>query len=165
MKRGFWGSVLAISITLAGSMAFAADNLAHSGQVTSQIDYRFVGHLGQFDDQGRQLVWVGAIKGGLTGEMKWWFVMPPPVSGSQFSFYSARWEIRDGEVLLLAGDSAGKTVFPSGADGIWDGHGVVTEAGEGLKPLKGHKVYETGPVVLGENPPVTYHGTGMFLVY
>ncbi len=30
---------------------------------------------------------------------------------------------RDGQ-LLLAGDSAGKAVFPDDADGMWDGHGV-----------------------------------------
>jgi hypothetical protein len=102
--------------------------------------------------------------------MKWWFVRPSPVSGTifmggQVGFYSARWEIWDGEELLLAGESAGKTVFPEGADGMWDGHGVVMEAGRRLNPLKGRKVYESGPVILGSAPPFTYTGIGMFVIY
>ncbi len=175
MRQRLLGAVLATSMALAGSLAFAADDFAHRGQLTSEIDYWFAGHLNQWDDEGRLLVWQGAITGDLTGEMKWWFVIPSPVSGSQFengrvAFYSARWEIWDGEELLLAGESAGKTVFPVDEDGvtkdgIWDGHGVLTEAAAGLNPLKGRKVYETGPVVVGDSPPVTYSGKGMFLVY
>ena len=157
-------------MTLAGPMAFAGDGAVFRGQLTSEIDYWFVGHLNQWDDEGRLLVWEGTIEGDFTGEIKYWFVIPSPVSGSAYvggevEFYSARWEIWDGEELLLAGESAGKTVFPDGADGMWDGHGVVTEASKGFNPLKGRKVYETGPVIVGSNPPVSYSGTGMFVIY
>jgi hypothetical protein len=181
--KGAWvltSLLLVLPMTLTTAMAFADDGAGRRGRLTSQIDYRFVGHLEQWDDEGRLLVWKGTIAGDFTGEMKWWFVMPSPVSGSgeykggSVTFYSARWEIWDGEELLLAGESAGKTIFPDGADGMWDGHGVVTEASRGLKGrkkskgfkrLKGRKVYETGPVILGDRPPVTYSGTGMFVIY
>ena len=139
-------------------------------RLTSEIDYRFVGHLEQLDDEGRLFVWAGTIEGDFTGEMKWWFVQPSPVSGSTYmggkaAFYAARWEFWAGEELLLAGESAGKTVFPDGADGMWDGHGVVTEASGEFDALKGRKVYETGPVIVGSDPPVSYSGTGLFLIY
>ena len=103
-------------------------------------------------------VWEGTFKGDITGEGKWWFVRPPPVSGGSYmggrvSFYVARWEIRDDEELLLAGESAGKTVFPDGVDGIWDGHGIVTKAGGDFSAMKGRKVFETGPVIVGPESP------------
>jgi len=80
-------------------------------------------------------------------------------------YYAAKWEILvDGE-LVLAGESAGKTVWRDGADGIWDGHGIVMEARGDFSTLKGRKTYETGPVIKGSNPPVSFSGTGMFLIY
>lgn len=159
--------MLVLPLTLVTPMAKSSSS---SAALTSEIDYWFVGHLDQWDEEGRLLVWEGTIEGALTGEMKWWFAIPSPVSGGSFvgggvAFYSSKWEIWDGAELLLAGESAGKTVFPDGADGMWDGHGVVTEASKELNRLKGRKVYETGPVVVGSTPPVSYTGTGMFLVY
>ena len=159
-----------LSMTLTGPMAFADDNAVHRGQLTSEINYWFVGHYGQFDDEGRLLVWEGSIEGDFTGDMKWWFEMPSPASGGPYeggsvAFYAARWEIWDGESLLLAGESAGKTVFSDGADGMWDGHGIVTEAHGRFNPLKGRKMYETGPVFVGLTPPVSFSGTGMFVIY
>jgi hypothetical protein len=152
------------------TLAFADDGGVRRGTRTSEINYWFVGDQGEWDEEGRLLVWAGTISGDINGEMKWWFVMPSPVTGGPFvggevAYYSARWEIWDGEELLLAGGSAGKTVFPAGADGMWDGHGIVTEAGKGFNSLKGSKVYETGPVIIGPNPPFSYAGTGMFLIY
>ena len=162
--------LLVLSMTFAGTMTSADDGAVPRGRITGEIDYRFVGHVEQSDDEGRLLVWEGIIEGDFTGEMKWWFVQPSPVSGSTYMggevvFYAARWEIWAGEELLLAGESAGKTVFLDGVDGIWDGHGVVTEASRGFNPLKGREVYETGPVIIGDVPPLSYSGTGMFLVY
>ncbi len=158
--------LVVLSMTLAGAMALADNNAVPNGRLTSQIDYWFVGHLGVVDDEGRLQVWDGTITGDFTGEVKWWFVAPPPNPGSlEVAFYAARWEIwNDGE-LFLAGDSAGKTVFPAGADGIWDGHGVVTEANGRFSPLKGRKVYETGTVIVGLTPPASFTGTGMFVIY
>ena len=162
--------LLVLSMTVAGTTAFAGDNAVPDGRLTSQIDYEFVGHHNIWDEEGRLLVWQGTIEGDIAGEMRWWFEIPspviaPPYTGGRAAFYAARWEIWNAGELLLAGDSAGKTVFPDAADGFWDGHGVVTKAGRRFNALKGRKIYETGPVILGLNPPLTYTGTGMFLIY
>ena len=114
--KAFWvltSLLLVLSLTLAATMAFAKDGAGRRGPLTSEINYWFVGHEGHWDDEGRLLVWEATIEGDITGEMKWWFVIPSPVSGSVFvggevAFYSARWEIWDGKKLLLAGESAGK---------------------------------------------------------
>jgi len=163
--------LLVLSMTLAGAPAFADKGVVPTGQLISQIDYEFVGHLGLWDAEGRLLVWQGNIRGDVTGEMKWWVVVqPPPVDDSPYDagvlgFYAARWEIWNAGELLLAGESAGKTVFPDGADGIWDGHGVVTEAKGKLNRLKRRKISETGTVILGTDPPMSLSGAGMFLIY
>ena len=156
-----------LSIILAGSIAIADEPV---GQLTGAIDYTFVGHLEQIDDDGRLLVWEATIKGDIAGEMKWWFGNPPAVSSEEYlggsvKYYVARWEIRVGEKLVLAGESAGKTVFPDSADGMWDGHGVVTEAYGDFKALLGRNISETGPVIMGPNPPQSFSGAGMFQIY
>ncbi len=162
--------LLVLSMTLAGAIAFADDAAVPSARLTGALDLTYVGHLEQMDDDGRLLVWEGSVGGDFAGEIKWWFVIPSPVSsstymGGEVNYYAARWEIRvDGE-LVLAGESAGKTVWPDGADGMWDGHGVVTEASGEFNALRGRKVYETGPVIKGSNPPVSFSSTGMFVIY
>ncbi len=136
----------------------------------SRIDYHFVAHLGQTDDAGRTLVWEATAAGELDGTMKWWFETPPPVpetpfTGGRVTYYAARWELwQDGE-LAMAGESTGKTDFRDGVDGMWDGHGRVTEAHGDYAGLAGRPVYESGPVLLGDEPPVTYTGTGIFVIY
>ena len=80
-------------------------------------------------------------------------------------YYEARWEIWVGEKLVLAGESAGKTVTPDQSDGMWDGQGVFTEAYGRFARFKGYKVSETGPGLQGANPPVSLTGTGMFQIY
>ena len=162
--------LLTLTIALTAPTVFADRGGVRAGALASQIDYWFVAHLGQVDDAGRILVWEGTIDGAIKGEAKWWFEMEDPVQNSSFSFYAARWEIWSDGKLILAGESAGKTVFPGGIspgapDGIWDGHGVVTEAKGKASRLKGRKIYETGPVVIGDTPPVSFSGTGMFLIY
>lgn len=139
-------------------------------QLTGEISYWFVGHRQQLDDEGRLLVWEATIEGDVKGEMKWWFSNPPPVaelaySGGRLSFYAARWEMWVEDELVLAGESAGKTDFRDGMDGIWDGHGRVTRASGDYQALLGRTVYETGPVILGSDPPVSFTGTGLFLIY
>ena len=162
--------LLVLSMTLAGAIAFADDAAVPSARLTGALDLTYVGHLEKMDDDGRLLVWEGGVKGDFAGEIKWWFINPSPVSsttymGGKVNYYAARWEIRvDGE-LVLAGESAGKTVWPDGADGIWDGHGIVMEARGDFGPLKGHNTYETGPVIKGSNPPVSFSSTGMFVIY
>jgi hypothetical protein len=140
---------------------------AQAKQLTGRIDYQHVGHRGETDDQGRRLIWEGTIEGDLTGTMKWWFDASPPApntayNGGRVAYYAGRWEIWDVHgTLLLAGESAGKTVLPKGEDGIWDGHGVVTEASGHFNALKGLRISETGPVLLGPFPS----GTGIFVIY
>jgi hypothetical protein len=173
---GFWiSSFLVVVLALAATpMAFAggkAHSAVRASRLTGQIDYALVPIPRPTDDEGRVLVWEGTIHGDIEGAMKWWFEQPspavqPPFPGGRVAYYAARWEIWDewGDTLLLAGESAGKTVFPTGASGIWDGHGVVTEARRGLSPLKGRHIYETGPVITPEDPGPLY-GTGLFVIY
>jgi hypothetical protein len=167
--------LLMVAVALASSSA-PAEARGHGKspkQAVSEIVYVFTGHLGITDDEGRRLIWEGTITGDINGTMKWWFG-PSPATGGPFlggtvSYYAGRWEIWDqeGKKLLLAGESAGKTVFPVTAegerlDGVWDGHGVVTEARKDFRRLKGRRIYETGPVVMD---PFPYSGTGMFSIY
>ena len=166
-----------VKLLLATLMLFAAGVTAQESDVSvpnglsaNQIDYWFVGHLGIFDDEGRLLVWEGTIEGDISADTKWWFVLPAPVpagthNGGTTNYYQARWEILQDNRIILAGDSAGKTLFPSGEDGMWDGHGVVTDAKGRFSPLKGRRTYESGPVLVGDTPPLTFEGTGIFTIY
>jgi len=160
--------VIMFSFSLLGYPFDDEDDDVRAKRLTGQIDYSFVGHLGLTDDEGRTLIWEGTIEGDLNGTMKWWFGPAPAPTilyqGGKVNYYVARWEIwdSDGEKLLLAGDSAGKTVTPDDADGMWDGHGVVTKARRGFNRLKGRSTYETGPVIWD---PFPYSGTGIFVIY
>lgn len=162
--------MLVVFVAQTSQMALAENNSILDERLTGEIDYWYAGHLGQTDDEGRLLVWEATIECDVKGKMKWWFVKPPPASaitytGGRLTFYAARWELWVDDELLVAGETAGKTVFRGGADGIWDGHGRVTEAKGRFKALNGHKVYETGPVIVGSDPPKSFTGTGMFLIY
>lgn len=157
-------------MSLAPATGFANDADAPGALVTSALDVIYVGQLGKTDSSGRLLVWEGNIKGDLTGKIEWWFVEPPPETatkymGGKVDYYRAKWKIWIDGKLVLVGESAGKTVTPKGSDGMWDGHGVVTEAHGKFARLKGKQVYETGPVIYGSNPPVSLTSTGMFEIY
>ena len=134
--------------------------------LTCQIDYELVVHLGKTDDVGRVLVWEGNIKGDIIGTVKWWFGAKPnkggTIVGGKIAYYSARWEIWNGDTLILAGDSAGKTVTLGDADGIWDGNGIVTETCKKFAALKGGHIYESGSVVKGTDPALS--GSGIFTI-
>ena len=162
--------ILVLLAMMSTQLARAESDSNHNEQLTGTLSYWFVGHRGQTDDQGRLLVWEAEVQGAFTGSMRWWFVNPSPVSeitfqGGRVTFYAARWELWENGELLLAGESAGKTDFRDGADGMWDGHGRVKEAAGKYEFLLGRSVYETGPVIIGSDPPKSYSGTGMFLVY
>jgi hypothetical protein len=157
--------VLALALA-APAVAQPAGNGVWSPRLTGEIEYTYAGHLGLYDGEGRMLLWVGTITGDLNGTMKWWFLQPPPFGVARYKdgrvvYYAGRWEIWDGETLLLAGESSGKTVIPAGQDGMWDGAGVVTEAHGRYNVLKGRHIYETGPVIFGGLP----YGTGIFSVF
>ena len=130
----------------------------------SAIDYVFVGHLGEFDDEGRRKVWDGGIHGEIEGTIYWWFIDgggPPNMpDAAHSSFYEARWEIWDGDDLLLAGNSAGQTAKPRGKDGIWRGNGIVTETSAGFEGWMGRHTYEGGNV----NWTFPYSGEGIFRI-
>jgi hypothetical protein len=116
------------------------------------IVYWYVGHLGTVDGEGRLHVWDGEIHGDIEGQIKWWFVPGggPPTPTAQVRFYDARWEIWDGNDLLLAGESAGSTATPQGStpekNGIWRGNGRVTETSTGFEDWYGRHTYEGGNV-------------------
>jgi hypothetical protein len=162
--------MLVLSMTLAWATVLADDADVPGAPLTGPLDLTYVGHLEKTDDDGRLLVWEGSVGGDFAGKIKWWFIDPSTVASSTFmggtvNYYEARWEIWVGEKLILAGESAGKTVTPDQSDGMWDGHGVVTGAYGRFARFKGHKVYETGPVIYGSNPPFSLTGTGMFQIY
>ncbi|MFO7695003.1 MAG: hypothetical protein R6V57_18115 [Vicinamibacterales bacterium] len=160
-------SLLMLAVTLVAAPAsFAQGNDVKAPQLTGRIDFQFAGHLNEYDAAGRKLLWIATIEGDLNGTMRWWFAVPSPApkfvyAGGQVNYYAARWEIWDGGVLLLAGESSGKTVTPIGQDGMWDGAGVVTEGSGKYNVLKGRHIYETGPVVMTGLP----YGTGIFSVF
>ena len=98
----------------------------------NEIEYRFVGDRGEVDDEGWLLLWVASLEGDLEGEIRWWFEEPNPIAdqeiaGASIAYYEGKWEIRIDGGACLEGRSAGKVVTRPGEDGIWDGHGVVTE--------------------------------------
>ena len=162
--------VLALSMTLAGTIAFADDASVSDAMLTGALDLTYAGNLEKTDDDGRLLVWEGSVGGDFGGTIRWWFIDPSPIvstmyKGGTVNYYEARWEIWVDGVLVLAGQSAGKTVAPDQSDGMWDGHGIVIEAYGKFARFKGRKVYETGPVIYGSNPPDSLTGTGMFQIY
>ena len=159
-----------IAPLLASAMLAMCPLSGADAPLRSRIDYHFVGHQEQTDDAGRVLVWEANVDGDLNGTLKWWFVSPPPVpevaySGGRISYYAARWELWQNGELALAGESSGKTDFRDNMDGLWDGHGRVTEGNGEYESLTGRGMYESGPVLLGTEPPITFAGTGVFVVY
>lgn len=167
----FLASVLVVvSVTVAARSNDAGGTAPGPAVVAAHAEYRFVGDRGEVDADGRRLVFEATVAGDVSGVMKWWFVDPAPAPRAEYEggyteYYRARWEIREGGDLLLAGESAGKTFYLEGEQGIWDGHGVVTEAHGDYEGLTGRHYYETGPVVDGEDPPTTMHGTAMIVIH
>ena len=159
-----------ISVLVAFIYGCARKDPDAPGLHINSLDYRFVGNRGEMDGSGGRLVWEATVVGEIGTDMKWWFYEPPQTGGEELmnvtiTYYTARWEIWSDEDLLIAGESNGKTVFAKDADGVWDGHGVVTEARAGFEPFVGKRIYETGPVKIGSNPPLSYTGQGMFVIY
>ncbi len=129
------------------------------------IDYVLARHLGIFDSEGRILAWDGTIHGDLEGRILWWFVPgggPPNMPDvAHVGFYEARWEVWDGDDLLLAGVSSGSTALPPDKDGIWRGNGVVTEAGAEYGAWLDRPTKEGGSVVFDSFP---FYGNGFLRV-
>lgn len=162
--------VLAALATGSARSTMSDDVAAAEGVISARIDYRFVGDRGEVDSAGRRLVFEATVEGDITGTMTWWFVDPAPApridyEGGYTDYYEARWEIRSGDSLLLAGESVGKTFFLEGEEGIWDGHGTVTEGHGAFEDVVGRHYYETGPVVEGSDPPATMFGTAIIVIH
>ena len=157
-------------LALPDSTAAVSDDAAGMRPLTCHIEYWSVGHLGEKDDDGWLLAWKAKVKGDLDGELRYWFPETPPVPEGKYShgevgYYLAKWELWSGDKLVLAGESAGKTVIPNGEDGIWDGHGIVLQGDGQLGSLVGRKIYETGTVIMPADPAEISTGSGMFMIY
>jgi len=153
--------LLVLGTVLADDGAMEAKKPAPS--LTGTTEYYFVGHLGTEDPEGRLLCWEGEIQGDIEGVILWWFDMDYFVSMGQVSHWVDRWEIWDGEVLLLAGDEEGTTTAPPGKDGIWGGNGIVTEASEEFEDWIGRPMHDGGHFTWDEFG-APEHGTGTFRV-
>jgi len=154
--------VLALALLLVLGTVLQAKKPAPS--LTGTMEYDFVGHLGELDDEGRLLVWEGTITGDIEGTLKSWFVSgggPPNMPDTaHVLLYESRWEIWDGDDLLMAGDEAGTTATPPGKDGIWRGNGIVTEASEEFEDWIGRQTYAAGNV----NWDFPYSGSGIMRI-
>lgn len=169
MKKRYIEAILVIALSwiLIPNMTVgtpSSNDVLHKAMLSSQIDYWFVGHLGETNEDGMLLVWDATIQGDINGDMKWYFGPSPnpggDIAGGNIGYYTARWEIWVDDELLLAGESAGKTVTLGDADGVWDGQGIVTEACKHLNTLKGSRIYESGSV----DWTFPYSGTGIFTI-
>ena len=162
--------IMLLCITPSGPTALAELETVPEGPLALQIEYWSVGKQGETNKDGWLLAWKAKATGDLTGEMRWWFPESPPVPETEYShgevgYYVARWEFWDGDELILAGKSAGKTVIPDGEDGIWDGHGLVMEAHGSLSSREGRSIYETGIVIMPADDETPSTGSGMFVIY
>ncbi len=136
--------------------------------LNATLEYEFVGHLLQFDAQGRLLAWEGTTSGDIEGIIRWWMVVPFSVTG-QVTHFEERWEIWDasGSTLLIAGYNAGTTTNRPGKSGVWRSNGVVTEVNDDYPELAkwfGRHMHESGEffwIVPGEFPS---DGTGTFRI-
>ena len=125
-----------------------------------------MGHLGEVDDEGRLLGWVGTISGDIEGVMKWWVAVPFKETG-QASHVVERWKILDGDepdaVLLLAGVDKGGTTTCHQRNTSWRANGIVTEASEEFEDYIGSQMHESGNFTWAA-PDLPDHGTGKFRV-
>ena len=134
-------------------------------RATIFYDFRGADDPPEFDSEGRLLVWEGTISGpdiGGTRTIKWWGVPSTPTTGQVFHFIE-RWEILDGEDLLLAGDDKGTTTARHGKNTIWRTNGIVTDADEAFEIWIGRHVHMGGDVTW-EAPGTPDFGNGIFRI-
>jgi hypothetical protein len=155
--------VLALILVLIPTGMALAEKPAPS--LTGTTEYAFVGHLGEFDPEGRLLVWRGTISGDINGVMLWWMVVPFKEVG-QTTHFVARWEIwnLNETVMLLAGDEAGTTTVRHYKNSIWRANGIVTEASGNFADWKDRQMHDGGNVDWGEAPPASASGEGTFRI-
>ena len=151
---------LILILMLVPTFVAQADKPAPSLRCTTEYD--FVGHHGVFDGEGRLLAWEGTISGDIEGVIQWWMVVPFTITG-QVSHFEARWEIWDGDELLLAGDEAGTTTNRPGKTGVWRANGIVTEASPEFEDWLGRHVHDGGEFEW-EAPALPDYGWGTFRI-
>jgi hypothetical protein len=134
--------------------------------LNATTEYEFVGHLGEFDAEGRLLAWEGTTSGDIEGVIRWWMVVPFSITG-QVTHFVERWEIWDEEILLLEGYNAGTTTNRPGKNGVWRSNGIVTWVHPDFPELDkwfGRHMHESGEfswLIQGELP---FQGTGIFRI-
>jgi hypothetical protein len=137
------------------------------GPLYATTEYAFVGHLEQFDADGRLLAWEGTTSGDIEGVIRWWMVVPFSITG-RVTHFVERWEILDaatGTIVLLEGYNAGTTTNRPGKTGVWRSNGIVTYVNPAFPELAewlGRHMHESGEfswIVPGEFPSI---GTGIF---
>ena len=162
--------VLALTLLLVLGTVLADESEKPVPSLTGTTDYDFVGHLGEFDEEIRLLVWKGTISGDIEGVIQWWMEVPFTTTG-QASHFVGRWEIwdidpvlyPDDAVLLLAGDEEGTTTVRHGKNSVWRANGIVTDVSAGLEDWIGCDVHEDGNFTWAA-PGLPDHGTGTFRV-
>lgn len=146
-----------------GTMAEAKD----PAPLNATLEYVFVGHLGEFDTEGRLLAWEGTTSGDINGIIRWWMVWPFSVTG-QVTHFEERWEVWDetDSFLLLWGYNAGTTTNRPGKSGVWRSNGIVMWVNPGIPELAewfGRHMHESGEFFwIAQGVPS--HGTGIFRV-
>jgi hypothetical protein len=134
--------------------------------LNATTEYQFVGHLGEFDADGRLLAWKGTTSGDIEGVIRWWMVVPFSITG-QVTHFVEKWQIWDAtdSFVLLEGFNAGTTTNRPGKSGVWRSNGIVTYVNPNMPELGewfGRHMHESGEffwIVQGELPS---HGTGIF---
>jgi hypothetical protein len=137
---------LILALVLALVPAGMAEAEKPAPTLTGTTEYDFVGHLGQFDAEGRLLAWQGTITGDIEGVIRWWMVVPSK-RGGQASHFVERfeiWEDDDFDNLLLAVDEEGTTTVCHGKNTVWRANGTVIEANGEFQDWVGRRTHNSG---------------------
>lgn len=117
----------------------------------------------EYDFVGIGPTWEGTVSlpdGEYT--IKWWGEPGTPTTGQVFHFIE-RWEILDGDDLLLAGVDIGTTTIRHGKNSTWRTNGIVTEAYEDFENWIGRQVHMSGHFTWAA-PGLPDHGIGIFRI-
>lgn len=95
--------------------------------------------------RGKFVFWIGEVTGDdIEGEIIWFGDPLGIVPTGQASHYDMGWEIWDGDVLLLAGESSGTTTARHGKNSNWRTNGNVVYAHDDFKEWLGRNSHMSG---------------------